>query len=249
MRFTTDALVIREMKIGERDRLVTLMTREFGVIKAYAAGAKSFKSKRGSATGLLSYSNFTIEKRADNNYRITEATTINTFFGAGSDIISLSLSQYFCELCLIMGPQDESAEDFLRLILNSLYFLTEKKRDPYLIKAITELRIASISGYYPNLVACDSCGKFEDNIMYFELQNGCLFCGDCKDNANIIPINMTLLSAMRHIVFSKLEQLYSFEIPHESAVSLSQLTESYIRIQTDHHFLTLDFFNSLNKGS
>ena len=37
MRFTTDALVIKEMKIGERDRLVTLMTREFGVIKAYAA--------------------------------------------------------------------------------------------------------------------------------------------------------------------------------------------------------------------
>ncbi|MBR4073352.1 MAG: recombination protein O N-terminal domain-containing protein, partial [Clostridia bacterium] len=63
MRFTTDALVIKEMKVGESDRLVTLLTKEYGVIKAFAAGAKNIKSKKAAATGLLSYSSVTILKK------------------------------------------------------------------------------------------------------------------------------------------------------------------------------------------
>ena len=44
-RFTTEGLVIKEMDVGESDRLVTLFTREYGILKAYAPGAKSIKSK------------------------------------------------------------------------------------------------------------------------------------------------------------------------------------------------------------
>ena len=40
-RFTTEALVVKEMKIGESDRLVTLFSREYGIIKAFASGAKN----------------------------------------------------------------------------------------------------------------------------------------------------------------------------------------------------------------
>ena len=54
--------MIGQSSIGDNDRLLTLMTKDFGVIKAFAVGAKSVKSKRGSATGLLSYSNFNIDK-------------------------------------------------------------------------------------------------------------------------------------------------------------------------------------------
>ena len=38
-RITTEALVIKEMKLGESDRLVTLFTRDYGIIRAFAAGA------------------------------------------------------------------------------------------------------------------------------------------------------------------------------------------------------------------
>ena len=118
--------MIKETNIGEQDKLITLLTADRGVIKAYAAGAKSIKSKRAAATGLLSYASFTIDKKGE-NLRITEATPISLFFGAGSDIVILSLSQYFCELSLIIEPPPEESEDFLRLILNSLHFLTHKK--------------------------------------------------------------------------------------------------------------------------
>ena len=245
-RFTTEALVIKEMNVGESDRLVTLFTREYGIIKAFASGAKNIKSKKGSATSLLTYGSFTI-KRKNESYRIYEATPISMFFGAGSDIEVLSLSQYFCELASVFAVDGTPNTELLRLILNSLHFLTKEKRYPPLIKAITELRTAVISGYSPNLIACDGCGKFEEDIMYFEISGGDLRCGDCEKQGEYSAIDRTMLSAMRHIVYCDFAKLYSFKIPDEKAKMLSEITGKYITVQTDHRFSTLDFYNSIKE--
>ena len=86
---------------------------------------------------------------------------------------------YFCELALVFAPYDSADTELLRLILNSLHFLTAEKRFPPLIKAVTELRAASISGFMPDLVACGGCGKYEDDIMYFDIAGGALYCETC----------------------------------------------------------------------
>lgn len=245
-RFTTEALVIREMNVGENDRLVTLFSKEHGIIKAFASGAKGIKSKKGAATSLLTYGSFAI-KNKNGSLRIYEATPIAIFFGAGSDIEVLTLSQYFCELANCFAVNGVNNGELLRLILNSLHFLTVKKRFPPLIKAITELRALSISGYAPNLVACDNCGRFEDDIMYFSLDDGVLICGDCHHGGNCFAADKTMVSAMRHIVYSDFSKLYNFEIPNDRAKLLSEITSSYLLTQTDQRFKTLEFYNSIKE--
>lgn len=243
MQITTDGLVIKEMTIRDNDRMITVITRDIGVITAFVRGVKSFKSKRSSATSLLAYSNFNLQVK-DETYTVTEASVNKIFFGAGSDIVTLTVAQYFCELCNIFRPVESESEEFLRLVLNSLHFLTENKRPPELIKAITELRVAVIAGYAPNLVACNDCGKFEDSVMYFKLDDGTLYCSNCCKE-NCISITLTVLQAMRHIVYSKFESLYSFEIPEASAKELSKLCDNYITYQTEHKFTTLEFLRGI----
>ncbi len=243
LRITTDGLVIKETNIRDNDRMITVITRDLGVITAFVRGGKSIKSKRGSATSLLSFSSFCLEFKGD-TYTVTEATTNKVFFGAGSDIITLTIAQYFCELCSVFRPEERESEEYLRLVLNSLHFLTENKRSPELIKAITELRVAVIAGYAPNIVACDGCGKFEDLVMYFNIQDGTLYCNNCK-NEDCLSLTITVLQAMRHIVYSKFDQLYSFEIPETAAKELSKLTEKYVTYQTEHRFTTLEFLRGI----
>ena len=137
--------------------------------------------------------------------------------------------------------------ELLRLILNSLHFLTKEKRFPPLIKAITELRVAVISGYSPNLIACDGCGKFEDDVMYFEIDGGELKCKDCDKQGQYATIDRTILSAMRHIAYCEFSKLYSFEIPCDKAKILADITGKYITVQTDHRFSTLDFYESIKE--
>lgn len=235
--------MIGRSSIGDNDIILTLMTRDSGVIRAFAVGAKSVKSKRGSATGLLTYSSFLLDKKGD-TYKVVEASPNKVFFGAGSDVTVLSAAQYFCELCSFFGPHDDTADEFLRTVLNSLYYMTDKKRNPLLIKAITEFRICTLSGYAPTLVACAGCGKFEDNTMYFNIADGTLYCKDCTAGG-AIPVSLTVLKAMRHIVYSKLENLYSFNIPEKDIKALSIITEKYIVFQSEHRFSTLEFFHTV----
>ena len=122
MRLTTEALIIRENNnIGEADRFVTALTRELGVVRASARGARNLKSRNASATQLLSYSRLSLYKGRE-KYIIDDAQPIQVFFDLRSDLEKLALAQYFCELAGLLAPQEEPAEDILRLMLNALHF-------------------------------------------------------------------------------------------------------------------------------
>ena len=58
MKFTTKGLVIREQTIGESDRLVTLLTADYGLVRAFVRGAKQMKNRLASSTSLFAYSEF-----------------------------------------------------------------------------------------------------------------------------------------------------------------------------------------------
>ena len=60
MKFTTDGLIIKETNVGESDRAVIVLTRDRGVISAFASGARKPKSRNAAGTALLSYSSLTM---------------------------------------------------------------------------------------------------------------------------------------------------------------------------------------------
>ncbi len=244
-RLASDGLVVKEMNVGENDKLLTILTRDFGVIKAFSSGSKKITNKKFSASGLLCYANYSFVKSGD-TYKIYEAQPIKSFFDVGSDVYLLGIAQYFCELAAFSMPSEDEGDKYLRLFLNSLHFLVNEKRDPELIKAITELRLAVISGYMPDLIACAGCSFFEADVMYFNVMDGKLYCENCKDiSPSFIPIDRTVLSAMRHIVFSEFKNIYNFDIPSEKAAYLSKVTEKYICSQTEHKYKTLDFLSQI----
>ena len=249
MRQTTDALIIRENnKIGEADRFVTALTREFGVVRASARGARSIKSRASSATQLLSYSRLTLY-RGREKYIIDDAEPLRVFFELRADIEKLALAQYFCELAGVLAPREEPAEDFLRLMLNALHFLGNGKRDPRQVKAVTELRMLALAGFMPDLLACAGCGAFEGEEMWFSLQEGLLLCGRCRaarPQTGLTPMPGNVLAAMRHIVYSPFESCFSFTMADEGLSRLSRQTEGFLLAQLGRGFKTLDFYHSLD---
>ena len=78
MQIETDGLVIMERQVGESDRLITVLTREEGVLRAFARKAKLLRSSKLSATQLLCYSRFLIYKGRD-KYIIDDAQPVEVF--------------------------------------------------------------------------------------------------------------------------------------------------------------------------
>lgn len=241
MKFRTDGLIIREQQTGEDDRLVTLLTRDHGVIRAFVRGAKRIKSKSQSATQLFAYGSYSIYRGRD-AYSVDEAQPKEIFFDLRKDIESLALAQYFCELAAELAPVEDDAEEYLRLILNCLHILMNKKRPQPQLKAVAELRLLSMAGYMPDLVVCGDCEEEYDGEFLFSPVEGRIFCEKCRSRHTGIMLSPGVLSAMRHICYSESEKLFSFSLGEKSMELLADVTEKFLLMQTSKRFKTLDFY-------
>ena len=245
MNIKTDGIILRETMTGEQDRLVTVLTRSNGVIKAFVNGARNPKNKNVSSTGLLCYSDFVIHKSQKGVYVIREATAKEMFFSLRSDIVNLSLAQYFAELTYELAPREESSTDYLSLLLNAIFLITKRTKENRLIKAATELRMLCLSGYMPSVVSCALCGSFESENMYFDLHTGEIFCDECQRASSLHQLSLTTVSAMRYICFSEAKKIYSFTIPKEDLEDLCFITEIYLKNITGRKYKTLDFYKTM----
>ena len=244
MKLSTDGLIIREQQTGEDDRLVTILTRDYGILRAFVRGAKRIRSKSQSATQLFAYGKFSIYRGKD-AYSIDEALPVEIFFDLRNDIASLSLAQYFCELAGELAPVEDDADEYLRLVLNALHMLSKNKRPHAQLKAIVELRMMTLSGYMPDLVACGDCGIFSEEGMFFSPVEGQIFCNECVSDHTCIALPNSVLSAMRHICYSENSKLFSFTLQEESLNFLSEVTENFLLTQTAKKFKTLDFYKAV----
>lgn len=245
MILRTDGIVIREQMTGEQDRLVTILTREHGVLKGFVNGGRNPKNKNVAATGLLCYSDFSIEKTKRDIFIIKEATAKEVFFSLRENIVSLSLAQYFAELTYDLAPREDNASEFLSLLLNAIYLITHEKKSEQLIKAVTELRMLCIAGYMPSLIACASCGQFQSENMYFDLHTGEIFCEECNLKNSLHKLSFTVISAMRHICFSEPQKIFSFSVPDDDLRELSFISEIYLKNITNKKYKTLDFYKMM----
>ncbi|MBC8532943.1 DNA repair protein RecO [Yeguia hominis] len=246
MQIYTDGLIIREQAIGESDRLVTVLTRDEGLLRAFVRRAKDLKNRGSSATQLLCYSRLTIY-RGREKYIIGDARPIKVFFELRSDIERLSLAQYFCELAGKFAPEGTPSEPFLRLLLNALHFLCEGSRPPLLLKATVEMRLLALAGYMPDLVACSECACYEAETMYFLPQKGILVCDACKSPQEMPAVALTrgVLQALRHIIYAEFDKLFSFTLSPEGTAALANAAEAYLLSCLGHSLPTLDFYKRL----
>jgi DNA repair protein RecO (recombination protein O) len=258
MQIKTDGLIVRDLNVGEDDRIVTILTRELGIVQASARGARRVKSRLSTATRLFCYSDFTLFKGRE-TYIIDDVQPIEFFLGVDKDLERLALAQYFAQLCAFLAPQEESAELFLRLMLNALSFLQNGKRPLPFIKAAFELRMLTMSGYMPDIVACRICGAYEADRMTLDPVSGTLICCDCRDTApkceESAPddpkkpeLSKGALAAMRHIVYADFERLFSFALPDAALSELSLAVQEYLLCRIERTFPTLEFYNSLITG-
>lgn len=242
IQIKTQGLIIREQPVGESDRIVTVLTRDEGVVHAFARRAKNLTDSRHSATGLLCYSRLNLYKGRE-KYIVGDAFPIEVFFGLRRDITALALGQYFCSLAAELVPEGVESGSYLRLVLNALHFLCEGTKPPALLKPIVELRMLSISGFMPDLVCCARCGAYEAEPMAFQVQEGNIQCKDCGGQG--VMLSPAALTAMRHIIYSDFEKVFSFTLSQRAGKELTAASEAYTIQVLQKRPQTLDFYNSL----
>ena len=243
MQRKTKGLVIKEQTIGESDRLVTLLTADFGLVKAFVRRAKQLKSRLNSATTLFAYCDFSLYKSKD-AFVVDDAVPIEVFFNLRQDIDRLTLAQYFAQLSYELSAEEQPQEELLRLILNSLHLLCKGEKSLSQIKAVFEFRALCLGGYMPSVLACDNCGTYETPLMYFDTMEGKIYCENCQ-KAGAVPVPKNVITAVRFICLTEPTKIFSFSLSDENISLLESIAEKYTLSRIQRRLSALEFYKGL----
>ncbi len=243
MRRTTKGLVIKEQTIGESDRLVTLLTADFGLVKAFVRRAKQLKSRLNSATTLFAYCDFSLYRTKD-AFIVDDAVPIEVFFNLRQDIDRLTLAQYFAQLAYELSAEEQPQDELLRLTLNSLHLLCKGEKSITQIKAVFEFRALCLGGYMPSVLACDHCGTYETPLMYFDTMEGRIYCENCP-KAGAVPVPKNVVTAIRFICLTEPTKIFSFSLSEENISLLGSIAEKYTLTRIQRRLSALEFYKGL----
>ena len=258
-------LVIREIPLKESDKLLTILTAESGKMTVYANSVRKYKNPNMNSAQLMCYSEFVLNKRGE-KYWLKESALIESFYDIRLDLNKSALAQYITDIVCDVCVEDEPEETMLRLTLNTLYMLINGDRPDVQIKGVYELRTAANLGFLPDLVYCNECGKYETEYMYFNVMNAVLLCENCfgkntsppelnetetfifdKEGTSMIikQLPKAIVQAMRHVVYSDPNRIFSFKLSDDLYKIFGDVCESYLLNHIERGFKTLEFYKQL----
>lgn len=226
-------IVVRAMDYLENDRLLTVLTIEEGTTTIKAKGARRKGAKLSFATGIFFCGNFEIVE-SKGRYVLTGASRLYDYSGLAENIDKYYLACHFIDIASFIIMEKHPDEEMLRFLLNSLHVMAKDKCKLALLQGIFEFRTAVISGFAPALYECAVCGKDTDSTVFSLISGGFVCC------VPGIEADSYVRKAIEVISEAELKDLFSMEIPLESANKLKTLSSSYIEMIFDRKFKTME---------
>ena len=247
MFLTTKALVLREVKYKEADKILTVLTQREGKLTVRARGALRKGSRYGAAAQALCYSEMTLFGNAG-KWSLNEAETIEQFLALRGDISALALGSCFAEMLEAVSDEDSPNPELLQLGLNALYALSRGLYPEEHVKAVFELKLMCLCGFEPQTEACPACGKAPPDDPVFSLNGGCVHCRSCPPGAPgvSLPLSPETLDAIRFVITAPPKRIFSFQIPDAARRQLSDVCEAYAAAQLERGFSALEYWKSVH---
>jgi len=185
--YRAEAIVLRTHKLGEADRIITLLTRERGKVRAVAKGVRRTKSKFGARLEPFSRVDLLVFEGKSLDI-ITQAESLNAF---GQDLaLDYSLwtaGQTMLETADRLTPEDSiSAESQYLLLVGALRTLVSGEHAANLVLDAFLLRALSMAGYSPTLNACVVCGV-AGTQPFFHVATGGALCVEHRVPGSVAP--------------------------------------------------------------
>jgi DNA repair protein RecO (recombination protein O) len=238
-------IVIKELNIGEADKIITIFSRENGKIQAFVKNARRPRSNLSASTQFLCYNDFMLFRGKD-MYTVSNCDIIEPFYEIRNDIFRLTYSAHMADLLSDTIQENEPALKILSLFLNTLHFLAKTERSAELLIRIFELKLISLLGYTPQIGNCSACGCEEDFSLYFSMEKHGFICKTCSSNdKTAFAILPGTVKAIRYIIWSDFKQLFNFNLSDEVLDELSNIMRKYIKLVLEKDYNKLDFLKDL----
>ncbi len=240
---TVIGIVLSAMPIGEYDKRLVILTKDYGKITAFARGARKQNSKFLAGSQPMTFGEFTLY-RGRNAYTLTDVKVNEYFSSTLTDVESMYLGMYFLELSSYYGREGIEASDTIRLLYRALKALKDEKIPKRLVRVIFELRTLAINGEYPNFFQCLNCGS-KEQLDYYDQKRFGVLCEHCHGKiSEEQKLEVSALYALQYIITAKEGQLFQFTVTETVLKQMENIVHSYVKTRVDRTFKSLEFLEN-----
>ncbi len=186
-------VVLRTIRLGEADRIVTFLTEGRGKVRAVAKGVRKTKSRFGSRLEPISHVSLQLYEGRELD-TVTQAETLDHFRPIREDLDRVARATALLEVADQVAQEGEPNGALYRMLVGALRALSANS-SPLLVTGFY-WKLLSLEGFHPLLDVCASCGG-EGPFVAFDLTEGGVLCRACRRGS---PISAEALQLLRRIL-------------------------------------------------
>ncbi|MGQ9572496.1 MAG: DNA repair protein RecO [Dehalococcoidia bacterium] len=223
--YKAEAIVLRQRKLGEAGKIVTLYTPNYGKLDAVARGVRRPKSRLGGHLEVLTHT-MVMLAQGRNLDVVTQAQTIESFAPLRADLHRLSRALYAAELVDRISPEGGESYQVFQLLLATLRRLAAVKNVDTVLRYL-EMQLLNLSGFQPQLDRCVDCQQpLAPAPSYFSPAGGGVLCPTCgRDAGGARPLSLNALKVMRLLQSASFGEISRVRI----SLGLAQEIEMHLR--------------------
>jgi DNA repair protein RecO (recombination protein O) len=245
--YKTQAIVLRQRKLGEADKIVTLFSTHNGKIDAVAKGVRRTKSRLAGHLEPLTLGSYLLAEGRDLDI-VTQAETVEAFPRLREDLERISRGLYCAELVDRLTPERSEAMPIFRLLQDTLGYLDASPEYDLATRRF-ELRLLSELGYRPSLLDCAICSRrLEPIANFWSADAGGAVCPACADDSlRLAPLSVNTLKLLRLLQRSPYEEAARVRVSPGLAAELESCLGDYVRYVLEREVRSARFVETLRQ--
>ena len=266
MLYRTEGIVLKTIPFGEADLIVSFLTPDYGLLKAFAKSPLKTKSRFGSSLEPLTHSRIAFwGKEGASLPRLTQSDIIHSFQSIRDKMNCFLRVSEIIELTLQFLPEREANRKLYALLLQTLHNIENNLTEfPYtplwkrgaegdlkggkggldLSALHYKVKLLKHLGYAPALDSCGKCGKYGD---CFFVSQGSIFCEDCSRGMDMpVRISKGVAKLYSNLLTWDISKIKRIQPSNVLLSELSDIIDAHIEYINTKTLNSKEFIRSLS---
>lgn len=241
--YTTEVLVIGVKNWGNADKIVTLLSPEYGKITAAAYGCRRPKSPLASSMQLFSWLDVQLS-RGERMDTIRQCEHKGFFADLYEDLTAMAYGSFIAEFAKELCSEDEPQAEIYQTLLKILPCLT--KNNPRICAVASAYQIFEYTGCQLHYDKCTLCGAKITGDAYFNPQQGGVLCDECS-GYKAHNFSASLREFITNMLLLNWDNPPKFQVKGADLVAAEQILLNYIQGLIGKPFKSLAFIKQVTQ--
>src|SRR5438270_1106386 len=187
--YRDQGVVLRTIRLGESDRIVTLVTQGHGKVRAVAKGVRKTKSRFGGRLEPTSHVSLLLYEGRELDI-VTQVEALDHFRIIREDLDRLARATAMLEAVDQVAQERQASARLYQMLVGALRALAARNA-PLLVPAFF-LKLLALEGFQPVLDGCATCGS-PGPLVGFDLIEGGALCSACVRGPRVSTAALDLM--------------------------------------------------------